>query len=163
MNIIEYKGKEYKFKDNLNFKQIRAIVDKYEKELKLPVAHWWYKKTDFGAFMLKNLCSSLSLPDIPEEDWVHFIPALKSYFITYKEFGNIVHNAIYLQGAKKFPKEDTNFMSFILIKEFCKLTYKEILSLPYKRAIVLYVYSVARNMISSGLNPLNLDMESMFR
>ena len=161
MNIIEYKEKEYKFKNNLNFKQVRAIVDKYGKPLHLPVAHWWYKKTDFGMFFLQKLCST-KLPDIPEEEWYLFVPVLKNYFITFQEFKDIVHNALYLQGAEKMPREDTNFMSFVLIKEFSRLTYKEILALPYKKAIVLYVYSIARKMIGSSINPLKVDMESMF-
>ena len=158
----------YKFDVGYNYKTFRRIIEDYPEPIKTPAVYWWYKKTSFGFYLLGELCMNPTLnrpdlPDIPEKDWYHFIPVLKEYFVTYKEFQNIVNNVYYLKGFKQVPIEDTNFITYVLIKQFGKMSYDEILELPYKQAMILYLYSIAVTIINKEIaEPMKSALESMF-
>lgn len=143
---VIYKGIRYSFSDGFSFKRIQKIIEEYPYPSKIPnTATWWYRKTDFGVYLLNKI--KLSIEALPKDkiknsDWKLFRPVLRAYFPSMTENRRASVNLQFILGNYPTPLDDYYFMKYLILSKFGKLRSEELDEMKYKEAMMLYKYIV---------------------
>ena len=141
--IVEYKDKEYKFKDDMGVWQYHKWRSQFNVDPETKDPEWWIAKSEFGLFLLNKLCTNgVKLLEIDEEDWELFHPIFQHYFVTPAEFDAIRNNVLFWNGKSEKVYENFNFIDWVLIEQYQILTEADRESLGFKNQMTLYYYSV---------------------
>lgn len=84
------------------------------------------------------------LEGITWRDWHNFIPILSKFFLTFKEYNQIIRNLAYIKEDIRIGIIETPFFkSYILAKVWdTGLSFSEMWNMPYKNFFKLYLYSI---------------------
>ena len=144
--VIEYKGRVINFDEKVTFREYFEIQEAYEEPTGIENEGWWLKKSDFGQYILRKFSSYPEL-EIHEEDWEKFHPALNLYFPSPEEYYGIISNIRFLHGFIPLAIENKYFLKYLLMRDFGKITFKEIENIPVKDALMLYYYCANNNIL----------------
>jgi len=148
---IEYKGRELRFNGDMTLNQFDYIKIKFATKNGAPnlnQPNWWYKKTPFGLFLLKQLCTNCKIGELEietKEDWIELYPFFKHYFPTISEYANIKVNVAFWNGRSEKLIEDSYYIKWAILNNYGNIRYNELSDMPFKEAMMLYYYVMLNN------------------
>lgn len=139
-----------KFEDTLNLTKLNKIKLDFFKKFNKPAdtkkPEWWYKKTDFGVFFLNEMLVKSRIDEKvepkDEDEWREYYPLFKHFFPTKGEYSRLKNNVLSWYGIIDSITEDTYFIRWVNLKNYCLSSLNEIESLPFKEQMMLYYYAM---------------------
>lgn len=118
--------------------------------------YFWYHISDFGIHVLKRTKLNEKEHEIPIDldtltwkDWHHFIPVLRKYFITFREYWGIAWNIRFTKrGMAEYVAETPDYMLYCLSRD-ANINITDCLNMKYKTFYKLYLYRVIGESIKS--------------
>jgi hypothetical protein len=140
---------EYKLK-NITYAELNKLKQEFvKKQGKIIVdgVRWWYKENDFCKFILDRY----NVP--PRNNNVKYkwnknlwdckaIPILKHLFVTYTEYKEVLHNIAFTKGYRMIMIDSEYFQTYLMLRLFGGISYKDLSTMPTKVASILYLYGI---------------------
>ena len=139
---------KYGFKDKLTVLDYDRIVNSWEGDF--PTQHtWWKKYSLFAVHVLKAMYDFNKSVEINEDNYDKFIPILKRYFLTDKEYETIVKNVGYMKrDAPTLFMETPVFKIYNMMRMWhIKPSLNDLFNMEYKIFMKFYLYSLGENFV----------------
>lgn len=155
---INFKDETYQFKSTLDLREFSDIKErfriKHNKIANISKPIWWYKKSDFGLFFLKQMRYRITVKTEPlditsEDEWRKFYPVFKNFFPTLVEYNAIKNNIAFWHAYTSKAVEDSYFVKWVILEKYGYLDYKSICTMPFKEMMMIYYYSIIFNVFSN--------------
>jgi len=108
--------------------------------------YWWMRKSCFGMFFLHKMClrGHKKLKKITWKDWHIFIPYIHRFFLSFKEYHQIIRNLAYIKEDIRIGIKETPFFKAYIIGELYSMSvsFSELWNMDYKNFFKLYLYSI---------------------
>lgn len=137
------------FKESITVQEYDRICNSWKEELPRRF-NWWYKYTPFAHFVLESCCIDTgSKIEMDRKNYWMFIPAMKRYFMTYKEYYTIVRNIAFLKKDIEIIFKDTNIFKIYNMMKLWGVTPSlgELLNMDLKIFNKLYLYGLGDRFI----------------
>lgn len=110
---------------------------------------WWKIYSGFAVYFLERMSHFSDKLDITEENYDSFLPIMKDYFLTDKEYEIIVRNVAFMRrDTVTAYKETPMYKIYNMMKLWnMKPTITELLEMSYKNFMKLYLYTLGERFI----------------
>ena len=108
------------------------------------------RHSDFGEYFLSKMCykekdsKRIMEYGIDRRRWNELIPLLHKFFLSFKEYYQIVRNLAYIKDDIRIRIVETPFFKSYILANIWEsgVSFSEMWNMPYKNFFKLYLYSI---------------------